>query len=127
MIPNVDKADLVNSVYLLTAVDVSEVKASPHDLKMEIVRQAIIGLTKDGKKYAANLEKVPISVIIKECYKYLIDSDQIDSLDNKLVLDIFQNEMDNLKNYSWDNDEDQRFAETLLMILLRFLIASLGN
>lgn len=127
MIPNVDKADLVNSVYLLTAVDVSEVKASPHDLKMEIVRQAIIGLTKDGKKYAANLEKVPISVIIKECYKYLIDSDQIDSLDNKLVLDILQNEMDNLKNYSWDNDEDQRFAETLLMILLRFLIASLGN
>lgn len=66
---------------------------------MEIVRQAIIGLTKDGKKYAANLEKVPISVIIKECYKYLIDSDQIDSLD-KLVLDILQNEMDNLKNYS---------------------------
>lgn len=94
---------------------------------MENVRQAIIGLTKDGEKYAAKLERIPISVIIKECYKYLIDSEQIDSLDNKLVMDILKNEVDNLKNYLRDNDEDDVFAETFFMILMQLLMIVISN
>lgn len=49
------------------------------------------------------------------------------SLDNKLVMDILKNEVDNLRNYLRDNVEDNEFAGTLFLFLMQLLIGAIIN
>lgn len=76
-------------------------------------------------EFAASLEQVQTSVIIKELYQLLIDSDQFKSLDEQLLMDILKKELDNLRNYV-RNSEQSNGSSRFLEILMALLFIALG-